>query len=105
MSMCRSTPTIRASSEIVFHLRYRRVAESMTRMSKRRLLCLLLFVCASGLIYYGGVMLFLVPGDIGEAYLSSLIHSRLLYGTVPFVSGLLFLALAVFFWRNRTASG
>jgi hypothetical protein len=74
-------------------------------MSKRRLLCLLLFVCASGLIYYGGVMLFLVPGDVGEAYLSSLIHSRLLYGTIPFVSGLLLFALVVFLWRKRPASG
>jgi hypothetical protein len=86
-------------------LRFNRATETMTRMSKRRLLCLLLFVCASGLIYYGGVMLFLVPGDVGEAYLSCLIHSRLLYGTIPFVSGLLLFALAVFLWRKRPASG
>jgi hypothetical protein len=54
----------------------------------KKLASIPLFVAGCFLFYFGAGMLFLVPGDIGENYLRSLIATRFLYGTLPFVASL-----------------
>jgi hypothetical protein len=44
--------------------------------------------------YYGGVMTFLVPGDIGESFFQK---DRLLFGILPFLLGIGILVLAGWF--------
>jgi hypothetical protein len=54
-------------------------------------------------LYYGGVMLLLVPGYAGEFYLS---WGRLTYGVLPILLSIGLLRLSVWFWKasNRLAA-
>jgi hypothetical protein len=54
----------------------------------KKLVSIPIFVAGCFLFYYGSGMLFLVPGDWRENYLKSLITTRFLYGTVPFLASI-----------------
>jgi len=56
---------------------------------------------AIALLYYGGVMLFLVPGDVGEKFLSP---SRVAYGLIPFMAGLALGFLALWIGKKQRQS-
>lgn len=69
-----------------------------------KLLCIPLFIGACALLYYGGVMLLLVPGNPGESYLKSLYQGRFLYGVLPTLSGGVLLATVGWLWNRSNGS-
>jgi hypothetical protein len=62
-----------------------------------RVAIVILFVAACFLLYYGGTMLLFVPAHPGEGYFTI---GRLLYGALPFVTGLV-LPIGVGWLRSR----
>jgi hypothetical protein len=49
------------------------------------------------LVYYGAVMLFMVPGYPGEPYFAA---GRVIYGCVPMTLGVGLFLLARWFWKR-----
>jgi hypothetical protein len=73
----------------------------MAVMKIKLLLGLPMALITCFLLYFGISMLFLVPGYPGEPYLPTLFHGRFLYGTLPFVLGVLSLAMTIKVWKHR----
>ena len=63
-----------------------------------KVLSIISAIPACFLIYYGTVMLFMVPGDPGEPYLSA---GRFVYGCLPFGAGLLLALIARWIWKRQ----
>jgi len=47
-------------------------------------------------VYYGATMSFLAPGNVGESFF---VRERVLYGLLPFGSGVLFAVVALMLWK------
>jgi uncharacterized membrane protein YidH (DUF202 family) len=59
------------------------------------------FLAACALLYYGAVMLLMVPGSPGEQYLSA---DRVLYGVTPILLSLSLLGAATWLWPRANSS-
>jgi hypothetical protein len=66
--------------------------------------CVLLFVGACSLFLYGSATLLLVPGDIGESYLRSVLTWRFLPGVVPTLASAVLLVIVGWLWDRSTGS-
>jgi hypothetical protein len=71
---------------------------------KLKLACVPLFLGGCFLLCWGAVTLFMIPGDVGESYLKSVLTWRFLPGVLPAVSGMGLLTLVAWIWDRSSGS-
>jgi hypothetical protein len=66
--------------------------------------CVALLLGACFLFYWGTATLFMIPGNIGESYIKSIVTWRLLPGIVPFFASPVLVVVAAWLWGRSNGS-